>query len=221
MTFEELDIKIQRIGGNPTVLEALWDGDTQGWFLMLYIHITENSISNLAQRHYLGTISLGTDIRLFNGESYTEIGVAKELGQKAVDKYGLIFYFPSDKAPDDDCPEWNERHLGINCVDCNKLIMPPDSPYLPKDICYNCNSDRKSKTRHNIALRANPFIEDGRFGVYKKGTDSIELKDFPICGYLLARLSEEERARKINQEINILYYDNDTFKKKKTVFILK
>ena len=221
MTFEELDIIIQRIGGKPTVLEALWDGDTQGWSLLLYVHTIKNHASNIAERHYLGELSLGTDIRLFYGQSYAEIEVAKELGQKAVNKYGLTFYFPSDKAPDDDCPEWNQRHLGINCADCNKLIMPPDSPYLPKDICYNCALSKESKTRHNIEIKINHFIEDGRFGVYKRGTDSIELKVFPICDYLLTRLSKEEKAEKINQEINVLYYDNETLKKIKDSIYLE
>lgn len=31
-SFEILDSEIQKVSGRPTVLEALWDGDTQGWF---------------------------------------------------------------------------------------------------------------------------------------------------------------------------------------------
>ena len=38
-TFEKLINEIEKIGGKPTVLEALWDGDTKGWFLCLYINI--------------------------------------------------------------------------------------------------------------------------------------------------------------------------------------
>ncbi|WP_262895323.1 hypothetical protein [Hymenobacter lapidiphilus] len=31
-SFDSLDYALQQVSGKPTVLEALWDGDTQGWY---------------------------------------------------------------------------------------------------------------------------------------------------------------------------------------------
>jgi hypothetical protein len=144
ITFEILDDEIKKIGGKPIVLEALWDGDTQGWFLRLYIYIeTGYLLSKKVTRHSLGYISLGTDFRLFSGGEWTEAFLAKEFGQKTIAKYNLEFYFPSSEHPDEDCPEWRYRHISIKCADCRKLIIPTDSPYLPKEICYSCHLKRK------------------------------------------------------------------------------
>ena len=101
------------------------------------------------EEHYIGTLSLGNDIRLFNGTvpPYPEAVLAKEIGLKLERKYGLDFYFPSPIQPDDDCPRWLDRDKGISCEDCGKLIIPTDSPYLPKEICYNCHLERERKER--------------------------------------------------------------------------
>lgn len=79
--------------------------------------------------------------KTFSGEgpSWPEAELTKEWGKKVANKYGLTFYFPSDTEPDDDCPDWTQKHLAVNCAECNKLIIPTDSNYLPKDICYNCH----------------------------------------------------------------------------------
>lgn len=157
-TFEILDEEIKKVGGKPTVLEALWDGDTQGWFLCLYIYTeTEYFFDKKTSRHSLGHITLGGDIRVFSGGQWTESVLAKELGQRAVEKYNLEFYFPSDQQPDDDCPKWTDKHLAIQCEDCNKLIIPTNSPYLPKDICYNCHLKRAQNER----IVNNDLIQEG------------------------------------------------------------
>lgn len=157
-TFEILDDGIKKVGGKPTVLEALWDGDIQGWFLCLYIYVeTGNLFNKKLTRHSLGHITLGSDIRVFSGGQWTEAILAKEFGQKAIAKYNLDFYFPSSENPDDDCPKWTERHLAIKCADCGKLIIPTDSPFLPKDICYNCHLTREQNER----LVKNDLIQEG------------------------------------------------------------
>jgi len=145
-TFDILDSEIKKIVGKPIVLEALWDGDTEGWFLLFNLY-TETGKFFWKQTHVtnLGIITFGGDIRLFNGEvpEWPEAELAKKFGRSAAEKYGLTFYFPSDREPDDDCPRWTQRHLAIKCLDCEKLIIPTDSPYLPKDICYNCHLKRE------------------------------------------------------------------------------
>ena len=144
-TFELLDEEIKKAGGQPIVLEALWDGDTQGWFIVLNLYLEKGIFlwKRQAIKH-LGVVSFGGDIRLFNGEvpAWPEAELTKEWGQKANEKYGLTFYFPSDKEPDDDCPSWTQKHLAINCADCSKLVIPTDSPHLPKELCYSCHLKR-------------------------------------------------------------------------------
>lgn len=145
-SFETLDKAIRLAGGKPTVLEALWDGDTSGWYLYLNIHVIIKKLFTIKKEvKYLGTISVGGDIRLFNGTvpPWPEAELAKEWGKMANEKYGLIFYFPSDKEPDSDCPGWEQRHLAIQCADCAKMVIPTNSPYLPKEICYGCHLKRK------------------------------------------------------------------------------
>jgi hypothetical protein len=148
-TYEEAVEKIDAIEGKPTVVEAQWDGDTQGWFLCMFVTVEKGILKKTVASHYLGTISLGNDIRLFQGivPPYPEAKVAQEIGEKLKEKYGLEFFFPSPDKPDDDCPRWSQRHLAINCEDCNKLIIPTDSPYLPKEVCFNCHLVRERNQR--------------------------------------------------------------------------
>ncbi|RFP64291.1 hypothetical protein D0N36_14620 [Hymenobacter lapidiphilus] len=63
-----LEQALLQVGGTPRVLEALWDGDTQGWYLCVSVYV-EKSVWPLKKTvcHALGTVVLGTDIRLFNG----------------------------------------------------------------------------------------------------------------------------------------------------------
>jgi hypothetical protein len=157
-TFEILDNEIKKIGGKPIVLEALWDGDTQGWHLCLYLYSeTGHFFNKKISRHSLGHITLGGDIRVFSGGQWTEAFLAKEFGKKAIEKYSLEFYFPSSEQPDDDCPKWTDRHLALKCTDCGKLIIPTDIPYLPKDVCYNCHLIREQ----NEKLVKNDLIQEG------------------------------------------------------------
>lgn len=115
-TFELLDSAIQKVGGKPIALEVLWDGDTEGWFLSVYLYTEKRYFFNKKQtRHSLGYISLGDDIRIFNADNpWTEISFIQELAEKTVAKYNLEFYFPSSDKPDDNCPTWLDRQKHKN-----------------------------------------------------------------------------------------------------------
>lgn len=182
-SFEILDEEIKKIPGKPVVLEALWDGDTDGWYLYIDLY-TETGRFFWKQTNVtrLGTITLGGDIRLFNGQvpPWPEAVLAKAMGKKAAEKYGLTFYFPSDKEPDDNCPSWTQRHLAINCADCNKLIIPTDSPYLPKEICRNCHSKRK----WDEEIKLDKPYKDGIYGTYRTKDSPAECRDHTITDYL-------------------------------------
>jgi hypothetical protein len=143
-SYEIFDEEVKKIGLKPRVLEALWCGDTNGWFLLLYVTTQSGWLFKTKKRHLIGDITLSNDIRLFTNEvpPWPESVLAKEIGATAVAKYRLIFYMPSEE-PDEDCPSWADRHKGISCADCGKLIIPTTGPYLPKDICYSCHLKRE------------------------------------------------------------------------------
>lgn len=148
LTYEAAVRTIDLIGGVPIAVEAQWDGDSRGWFLMMFV-IIRNEISEQLETYNLGNISLGGDIRLFQGivPPYPEAALAEEIGNKLKEKYNLEFFFPSPVNPDDNCPRWAEKDKAINCQDCDKLIIPRDSPYLPKEICYHCHLKREQNQR--------------------------------------------------------------------------
>jgi hypothetical protein len=207
-TFEILSEQIEKAGGRPTVLEALWDGDTQGWFLVLDLYVeTGKHFWKKEEIIHLGIVSFGGDIRLFTGEvpAWPEAELAKEWGNKACEKYGLTFYFPSDKEPDNNCPSWTQRHLAIKCADCGKLIIPTESPYLPKEICYSCHLKREQNEKIKNAI---PY-DDG-VTMYLSKNDEYEnigycthYEDFTIAPYII----EQIQARLTEKAINIITLD--------------
>lgn len=153
-SFSALDEKIEALNGIPQVLEALWDGDTDGWHLYLTLYYKQRTwwfrqpFQQNLSKATLGIISLGGDIWLFNGAvpPWPKAELAKELGKMAREKYGLTFFMPSEE-PDDDCPAWDQQHRAIACGVCGKLIIPTDSPYLPKGICYGCHLRQEATQR--------------------------------------------------------------------------
>lgn len=148
-SLDSLERALRQVSGTPKVLEALWDGDTQGWYLTVSLYV-EQGVWPLKRtvRHDLGTVVLGTDLRLFNGQvpPWPEAELVKTFVQQTQAKYGLILYLPSEE-PDDECPRWTERAQARACADCGKLGTPTNSPYLPKDICYNCHLRREQNAR--------------------------------------------------------------------------
>lgn len=148
-SLESLEHAVRQVSGTPKVLEALWDGDMQGWYLNVSLYV-EQGVWPLKRtvRHDLGTVVLGTDLRLFNGQvpPWPEAELVKTFVQQTQGKYGITLYLPSEE-PDDECPRWTERAHARACADCGKLGTPTDSPYLPKDICYTCHLRREQKAR--------------------------------------------------------------------------
>lgn len=193
-TFEILDEEIKKVGGKPTVLEALWDGDTQGWYLLLYIYTVSGHIFNKKEtRHFLGEVSISPGMEHFTNGKWTVAELAKNFGEKAKRKYNVTFYFPSQIDADNDCPKWTDRHLAVHCADCNKLIIPTSSPYLPKDICYNCHLKREQNER---IVNEQPY-DDG-VTIYLSKNDEYDnigycsnFKDFTIAPFINDKVQEQ------------------------------
>lgn len=159
--FEDMQVYIDKVEeakktGIPVAVQALWDGDTQGWFVYLEVIFLEDAPSTYSIID-LCAMRFASDLRIFNGQTtpWEETIIAKKIGNYISKKYDIPFWFPASEAPDDDCPSWLQRDKGINCADCNKLIIPTDSPYLPKDICYSCNLERESKEEFSNDIATN------------------------------------------------------------------
>ena len=218
-SFETLDNAIKNAGGRPTVLEALWDGDTDGWFLVFNLYVkTGNLFWQKEEVKHLGILSLGSDIRLFDGvvPPWPEAILAKQWGRKAAEKYELTFYFPSDNKPDGDCPSWVQKHLAIQCADCGKLIIPTDSHYLPKEICFNCHLEREQKQK----IKSAAPCDDG-VNLYLAKDDEFEnvgyctyFKDFTIAPFVNSKV----QAQLTKDPICIITLDkNDILELKKGI----
>lgn len=84
-TFEELDEAIKKNPGRPMVLEALWDGDTNGWFLCLDLFTeTGKAFWKKEDGIHLGIARFGGDSGVFAGEVplWPEAVLAKNGGKK-------------------------------------------------------------------------------------------------------------------------------------------
>jgi hypothetical protein len=88
----------------PDAIEALWDGDTEGWFVRLVAVTLRPKLE-----HNLASISHGTDMRLFNGEvpPWPEALEATAIGRALADRLGVPFHFASPDQPDLDLPRWS------------------------------------------------------------------------------------------------------------------
>lgn len=204
-TYEVAVKYIDSLWGKPVAVEALWDGDTNGWFLMMFVILKKRfGFFSYHKTYHLGNLALGSDLRVFNGTvpPYPEAKLATEIGEKLKSKYNLAFYFPSPIDPDDDCPSWTEKDKAIQCLDCQKLIIPTESPYLPKDICYNCYLKREQNQR----LKDNKRCDVG-VSMYLFTNDEINrigyctyFEDFDIAPYI----SEYVTTQKNDEILNIV-----------------
>ncbi|MGI4736202.1 MAG: hypothetical protein ACRYG7_13580 [Janthinobacterium lividum] len=185
---DSLERALAQVSGTPKVLEALWDGDTQGWYLYLNVYVTRG-IWPLKRSvcHDLGTVMLGTDLRLFTGQvpPWPEVELVKTFVKQTQAKYGLTLYLPAEE-PDDECPRWTERAQARACADCGKLGIPTDSPYLPKNICYRCHLRREQNARvqHDEASDEGVYLNVYTDGVYRSLSYATHFERFALAPYV-------------------------------------
>lgn len=145
---DDIDGEVERLVGlciavgrrcRRPVVEALWDGDTQGWFLDLFV-------STERERCHVAMLSYGSDLRLFNGTvpAWPEAEVAGRVARR-LRAVGFTIWFPSPEHPDDECPAYSERETATACVDCGKLILPRSQPYIPAEFCHRCYRIREGQ----------------------------------------------------------------------------
>ena len=131
----------------PIAIEAFWDGDTEGWFLVLTAIVKGRS----ARHAELSQIDLaclrdGGDIRLFNHEvpPWPESVLAVEVGEQLARALDVPFHFASRDQPRDECVRWWDRGRGQPCADCAiEILQDPDVPWF--GVCYPCHLEREAK----------------------------------------------------------------------------
>ena len=138
---ETLLTEATKFGKKPAAVEALWDGDTTGWFIRLYVVLEDLGSIQKYESKCLTIFSYGGDIRIFNSQvpPWPEAEVAGKLGDKLANILHVPFFFPSPNEPDDDCPHWWEQEKAVPCKHCQKLVLVDRT----KGICYNCELRRQ------------------------------------------------------------------------------
>lgn len=95
--------RVARLPWKPDAIEAVWDGDSQGWFVVLVaVRAEPRSEARLA------TIRHGGDLRLFSGQvpPWPETEEAARTGQALAGRLRVPFYFASPDQPELDVRRW-------------------------------------------------------------------------------------------------------------------
>lgn len=102
---QTLTAQITQHRGRLAAVEALWDGDTDGWMVDLV------AVFDAPQDEVrLATIRHGYDLRLFNGQvpPWPEAQEATRTGTALAERFGVPFHFASPDEPDDQAPRWRD-----------------------------------------------------------------------------------------------------------------
>jgi hypothetical protein len=93
---EELLAKAAALPEPPVAFEACWDGDTTGWFVILY------AILSGQRCHYLAFLRGGSDMRILAGAvpPWPEAKFAQAVGTELAERYGVPFNFASPDRPE-------------------------------------------------------------------------------------------------------------------------
>lgn len=109
-TREALLLKAKEAPATAVAVEAFWDGDTYGWFVVLTIIFLESTSGGRYGEFDIAVMrSPGGDFRLFIGDvpPWPEAKLASEVGEELSRQLGIPFYFASPDQPKD-CPRWWE-----------------------------------------------------------------------------------------------------------------
>ena len=141
-SLDEILAKGAAIPQAPVAIEAFWDGDSVGWFVVLTAIIEQSGPSHPQYREYDLASLRGPDgdMRLFNGQipPWPEAQLACEAGQEIAARLGVPFYFPSPARPEVQCPRWWEREQRYSCSRCGIPLLQHD-PCAWRGICYQCH----------------------------------------------------------------------------------
>jgi hypothetical protein len=171
--------KVEALPPKIAVIECVWDGDSNGWFVDVLA--LEETSSDSYKKHLLATIAHGLgELYDFNRAligvtpPYPEGLIAQEIGQEIADRLGVPLYFPSPNKPvGDEVPRWVDWRIGRNSSIPVRLI--------------NAQSVIDQFANRNVA------VVEGYWSYYHKffpkmsvvtiengGTNLLQYKDNPI-----------------------------------------
>lgn len=133
----DLLAKLRALPTPPVAIEALWDGDTQGWFVDLCAVLV---LEGCHESRWLHTFSDGGDLRVFQGvvPPWPEAIEAAKNGAQLAAILGIPFYFPSPEHPEDECPHWWQRAEPTPCRRCAVPLLPAHGYAREPDLCSQC-----------------------------------------------------------------------------------
>lgn len=141
-TQEAILDKAALVPAPPVAIEAYWDGDTSGWYVVLtMLHDAGSGAEPSCRQFDLAVMQgEGGDFRLFNGHTppWPEAVRAREAGGALAARLGIPFFFASPDHPEDSCPRWWEQDQGYPCRRCGIPLLQHD-PCPWRGICYLCN----------------------------------------------------------------------------------
>jgi len=143
----EILAKGRALSARPVAIEAFWDGDTEGWYVVLTAIVRGASARHAQFTEIdLAKLSDGGDIRLFNNQvpPWPESVLAAEVGEQLARELGVPFHFLSRDQPRDECVRWWDRERGQPCADCGiAILQESDLPWF--GVCYPCHLEREAK----------------------------------------------------------------------------
>jgi hypothetical protein len=153
--------RIRALTSLPVAIEAVWDGDSGGWMVILAAVLPQAESGKPPYRHHdFGWFrGAGGDMRLFNGQDppWPEARVAAEHGREIAAKLGVPFYFPSPEHPEDDCPRWWEQDRGTPCSRCGiPLLQSVDCPWC--GVCHYCHLALERAARQEVGGETDPNV---------------------------------------------------------------
>lgn len=100
---EALAARIRELPGQLVAIEAIWDGDTNGWFVVLVavLDAPQSEVELTVIRH-------GSDLRVFNGwvPPWPEAQEAERTGTALAGCFSVPFHLASPDEPDAEAPRW-------------------------------------------------------------------------------------------------------------------
>ncbi|MEU7576180.1 hypothetical protein AB0B50_01040 [Streptomyces sp. NPDC041068] len=107
-TVADMAAAIRAEAGRPVVIEALWDGDTQGWMVDVVAVFPPAGGGAVPRDLRLATLRHGSDLRIFNGQAppWPEAVEARGVGEELAGMFRIPFHFASPEEPDDQASRW-------------------------------------------------------------------------------------------------------------------
>lgn len=199
----DIENKIKRINREPKAFQSLWNSDWE------YIGLSIDLIYENERGFYKQEIVEYELYKEFKSDEEL-VEHVKKIGNHLSQKYQVEFYFPSPDEWSRDCPNWWKVSSSIRCEDCNTPIIPTDSQFSPKEICYPCHLIRK----HSEQIISKKPHDDGINMFLFKDKEYLKLgyctyfESFKIAPFI----NEKVNSDNFRLGINIVTLDDSEIK---------